>query len=131
MEIDTISYEETYSEVLKAVEWLSDQGFEHSKNRIGFYKRTIKELVKTYKTGSRETLNAAFPTYVNAVYEIFDLITIYHGLSNINDDELYDLLQKFLGGPVSYPDEDPSTSSNLGRNTAFQLENGVKSTVDP
>jgi len=121
MELDTISYEETYSEVLKSVEWLSDQGFEHSKSRMGFYERTIKELVKTYKTESRETLNGAFPKYVNTIYEIFDLITIYRGLSKIRDDELSDLLERFLGGPVSYPDENPSTSSNLGRNTAFQL----------
>lgn len=121
MEIDTISYEKTYSEVLKAIEWLSDQGFDHSKSRIGFYERTLKELVKTYKTESRETLKAAFPKYVNTLYEIFDLITIYHGLSKMRDDELSDLLAKFLGGPLSYPDENPATSSNLGRNTAFQL----------
>jgi hypothetical protein len=121
MEIDTVSYEETYSEVLKAVEWLSNQGFDHSKSRIGFYERAINELLKTYKTESTEKLKAAFPKYGNAIYEIFDLIDIYHGLSKVREDELSDLLRKFLGGPVNYPDENPSTSSNLGRNTAFQL----------
>lgn len=122
MEIDFISYEEAYSEVLKATEWLSDQGFDRSKSRIGFYERTIKELVKIYKTESSEKLNAAFSEYGNAIYEIFDLIAIYHGLSKVRDDQkLSDLLHKFLGGPVTYPDENSSTSSNLARNTAFQL----------
>jgi hypothetical protein len=121
MEIDIISYEKTYSEVLKVAEWLSSQGFEHWKTRIGFYERTIKELLKTYRSGSREKLIDEFPKYGNAIYEIFDLITIYRGLSKMKDPALSPLLEKYLGGPVTYPDEDAATSSNVGRNTAFHL----------
>jgi len=121
MEIDTISYEQTYSDVVKAVEWLAGQGFDYSRTRIGFYERTIKDLVNTYKTASREKLNDSFPKYGKAIYEIFDLITIHEGLGRVSDVAVPLLLEKFLGGPPIYSDERPATSSNLGRNTAFQL----------
>ena len=121
MEINTISYEESYSDVHKAVEWLARQGFDYSKTRIGFYERTIKELVNTYQTASREKLNGAFPKHAKAIYEIFDLIAIHQGLSRLSDAAVPPLLKKYLGGPETYSDENTTTSSNLGRNTAFQL----------
>lgn len=62
-----------------------------------------------------------FSTYVNLVYEVQELFSIYEGLSTLNDSAVSGKLKQFIKGPDVVTKENPNRSTNQARNIAFEL----------
>ncbi len=116
-------YEDVYNSIDDATVWLSEHGLEIDQTRIGEYKRAFKKFLEKYNS-YKFTLDEQkqfFSTYVNLVYEIQELVHIYQGLSKIHNSHLTERLRRFIKGPEIVTAENPSKSTNVGRNIAFEL----------
>ena len=118
---ETTPYETFAQDLDKALAWMQGLGVRYEPTRMGEYKRAIETLLKIYRSDDIDKMRSEYARIVTAMYEANDLITIHKGLAGKYDNEIRNHLAKYTKGPINYTKEIASTSSNVGRNTAFEL----------
>lgn len=116
-------YEDILNKFDRAIEWLRQCESPLEPTRINKYRKTINLLLNAYKKGTtRELLNKGkFPEIVSSFYEIREIIDIWHGLKEIDSEELRLRLKKLIKGPENIAYESVESSSNYPRNIGFEL----------
>lgn len=115
------TYDDLAESLFRALSWLNSIGIAHSRTRFGEYERALSALVETPEKERGVLLRNALPSLGNAIFEAYEIVDIYEALSGLYDHELTRHVRKLAGGPVTYFDERPETSSNLARNIGFEL----------
>lgn len=120
---ETTGYRELANGINEACEWLSDHGLDCPRTRVGEYKRHLNELADYWEQGKVDELLRLrdFSTLINSCHEASELSNIFKGLVSLADQSIVKKLQEFIKGPVSCLKENASSSSNRGRNIAFEL----------
>lgn len=101
-----------------AIEWLesyTNRGA--SRTRFAQYPKILTE----WKTGKRSLRDKDLLPILNATLDSFELIEIYQSLAGAELEGLSDKLVKYASGPILEMDEKSQNSSNLARNTGFEL----------
>ncbi len=98
-------------------------GLSHSKNRIGKYKHDIELLANAFVNNKlNELINErSFNRLCNSLFEVTELVIIYKGLKNIEDNSFLEKLRMFIKGPIYRLDETTSTGSHTARDIGFEL----------
>ncbi len=102
MKIPTETYEEKYSQYIKALQWLSDLGIKLDSGRTSNYEKVLKTWKDEYKTASIDQAKSVFVDFVSSVFEINDLIQIYKSFKNESVEDLsliIEKLKKAVNGP--------------------------------
>lgn len=114
------NYSDFAAKYNKAYEWFNSFGFKTPATRLGKYKKHIDELSKLYESKSLSTanFNAAFSDYIVAISETSELLRVYSGLSNIQEEELKSYIKFVLSGKSERPDPN---EFDPARDIAFEL----------
>ncbi|MEW8383996.1 MAG: hypothetical protein AB2705_22320 [Candidatus Thiodiazotropha sp.] len=120
MSLSTVKFNQIEEELNDAIEWLTSLGVVPNRGRFGLYNKTLQKLFRSHKE-DRNQGYSDFPKMANAIYEVFDLIEIHKGLSDISQDEISKLANFYQKGVEEYTKENPDKSGNMPRNTAFEL----------
>ncbi len=120
MSIHSVNYSQTEQELKDAIGWLKELGVNPNKGRFGLYHKAIKIVFSNFNNKQNSNDNE-FPKFVNAIYEVFDLIEIHKGVSNYGSEELVSLANFYQKGVKCYSEENTNKSGNKSRNTAFEL----------
>lgn len=115
----TTSYDDVAARLQAAVDWLESLGIAHEPTRLGEYRRAIDALTQAKDRST--ILRQQLPAINNAIYEAFELIDVHGALAGKYDDDIVRHLKQVAGGPATYSDENPASSSNRARNIAFEL----------
>jgi hypothetical protein len=100
-----------------ALNWLNDLGIDHSKTRIGNYRRNLDQLEKL-DISKAHLSGDTFDTAVEAA----DLVIIHKALGKRQDEVLRRRLKEFVKGPVHSRDEKPQAGSTYkARSTGLEL----------
>jgi hypothetical protein len=118
--VSRIKFEQIKNELNDAMEWLNSLGITPNNGRFCLYNKALCELFSNYKESKTNGFNN-LPKMVNAIYEVFDLIEIHKGLSNITQKEISKLAKFYQKGVEEYTNEKTKNSGNKARNTAFEL----------
>ncbi len=119
----TRDFGELAKDMAVATTWLADMGYDYAKTRVGNYSKHLIEIAEYNKSGEMGKLlsKGNYFELITSLYEAQELVRIYQVFHAYDDSSLFKKLGYFIKGPRSYVDENPSTSSNLARNTAFEL----------
>ena len=131
---ETISFGTFANDLDNAVSWLQNVGIRYAPTRLGEYKRAIETLLKIYTSDDVKKMRDEYARIVTALFEANDLILIHKDLAGKFDGKLRARIEKYAKGPVNYTEELTSSSSNIGRNTAFELlvmSKLVKAGIEP
>ncbi|MDE0853904.1 MAG: hypothetical protein OSA97_05735 [Nevskia sp.] len=103
--------------------WLKSQGTPSpSEGRFTFYRSVLDDLANSYKTASKEDVEAKFSTYADVLFEANDFILTYRGLSHGKHPGLKKRLERLIGGPQRRDMERSEDGSSVrARNTGFEL----------
>jgi hypothetical protein len=116
------TFAELEQALIAASKWLASRGANVRTRRIGRYMRLMRQLVVAHETKNFSALNGRGPEIAAALYEAHDVISIHRAFSRgAHADSVAERILQACSGPVSYTDENPSTSSNAARNFAFEL----------
>lgn len=104
----------------KAVDWIRGYNSRVDATRLSQYLKTIQEIV------AAPDLKARFddPTFQRALEALLaggELHFIHRYLAASQDADLQQKIRDFAKGPYFQQDEDAANSSNLARNTGFEL----------
>ena len=115
------TYDALAAEFRAAVAWLHGLGVSYERTRIGEYERAIEALRAAFKASNFDTMHKQLLRFLNALFEVHDLIDIHKNLAGRFDVELAHHIESYTAGPANYLDENVTTSTNLARNIAFEL----------
>ncbi|MEO6421367.1 MAG: hypothetical protein ABIR84_01420 [Candidatus Nitrotoga sp.] len=106
-----------------AVSWLASVGFPIARGRFAVYKKAIVTLATDFPThGWGDLSDAARRDMVcTTLLEVREMISIYRGLSGLDDPAATRDLNLYLKGPFSAVREMPHNASNRPRNIGFEL----------
>lgn len=119
----SLTFIEVKNRLKCALEWLEEAEIRVEHSRINAYHQSIKVLEHAYRTqrlaeiDDKETVKSL----LNAFCEASEICHIHKHLSTLGNSNLKAKLKQLVGGPISYPDENPSASSNTARNIGFEL----------
>ena len=121
------NYRSLATELDEVVNWLKSFGLKIDPTRIGAYGSHLNQVADATDKGTvEELLNAQGSSkLINTLSEANELVGIYQGLKSCSYPDLQHQLQKLAKGPVFHNDERSDTSSNLARNTVFELALGA------
>lgn len=120
MSIYSVNYSQIEQELESAIGWLKDLGVNPNKGRFGLYHKALKIVFSNFNK-KQDSNDNEFPIFVNAIYEVFDLIEIHKGVSNYDSEKLVSLANFYQKGVKCYSEENTNKSGNKSRNTAFEL----------
>jgi hypothetical protein len=118
-----LKFEELGEHFNKACAWMQEQGCPISATRISMYKKDLDELILNFRTLTSNTLltEGRLEAILHSMHEASELISVYRGLSSHSCGALAPKLKEMASGPKYGEQENPATSSNRARNTAFEL----------
>lgn len=122
VEVTSHTLNEIYSDCEAAIAWAASRGFPVERGRISTYRRTLAELIAQPEKGwgdLNESSNQA--RIANALLEVRELVSIFRGLSLLEQEATTKGLKHYIKGPFSPTEEMSSTSSNRARNIGFEL----------
>lgn len=114
-------YKEFAGDLGAAIDWFETLGVRYKPTRIGEYERAIEQLISTSSTAIQKKAPEDYWREITALFEAHDLLEIHNVLAGRFDVELRSHIETVAKGPANYIDENPATSSNVGRNIAFEL----------
>ncbi len=120
----SISFHDLAKEIEESANWLASYGLDYVRTRVGGYKKHLDEIADYCEAKRINELLSRhdLQSIANSVYEANELVCIYRGLTKITNTDLPEKLRDFIKGPKSYIQENTVSSSNLGRNIAFELD---------
>ena len=105
----------------RAVAWVRLFGIEPNPTRLGNYVRAANLLKSAYNNARMDVLASDLPVFNNMFYEVLEFVAIHKALAGKYDEHLSEHVRKMVSGPVVNTDEVPETSSNVARDTTFEL----------
>ena len=81
----------------------------------------MTEVVEVAEHRDLERANSRFGEFVNALFDAHELVLCWQGLSCLPPEMFTERLRKVSDGPACYDAERAATSTNLARNTMFEL----------
>ena len=118
---------ETYQQILDKLKdldsWLSGLGLSNRADRIRLHISNIRKLQEAYQNGTlrKLTKDRGNVQLMWSLVEGIEFSDVYIALRNYAPDVLQNKLRDALKGPLDPSAEIPSSSSNIGRNTMFEL----------
>ncbi len=109
----------------QACAWLENLGINYSRTRVGRYKDIFSALAKHQRAGTLSDFynEYTFEAWVNAVYEVAEIIRIFEGLTEINDPILIARIRDSLKSHELYVLD---THDRSGRDFSFELSTAAK-----
>ena len=95
----------------------------YNNSRIEEYTKDLSEIVQSFPQDQITKLNSSekHKNHLNTLYEVSQINHIYKALSQIDNDDFRDQLNKMISGPISSLHETIISSSNEARNSQFEL----------
>jgi hypothetical protein len=114
--------QELVAELEAAFGWLHSLGIRYEATRFANYAATIKKYAEAFEAAIRNgSGEIPISRAISAMFECNDLIQIHTHFPRQPHKNLVESLYKFVSGPRSYVEENPSTSSNAARNFGLEL----------
>ena len=106
-----------------ALNWVAAFGFAIDRGRHGDYRRTVATLLRHFpeKGWGDFTDKGHRERVCTALLESRELVSVYKGLSGLDESASVGNLIHYVKGPSLPTDEQASTSSNRARNIGFEL----------
>lgn len=122
-EITPHTLQEIAADYESAVAWLTSAGFHVERGRLAEYKKIVATLATDHPTLGWGDLSdpARREMVCTTLLEVRELISIYRGLSGLNDPAATQDINLYLKGPFSPVLELPHNASNRPRNIGFEL----------
>lgn len=116
----TQSYVEASKQLDKVCDWLETLGVNYSPTRVGKYKEIFSRLAAYQAENNFDGFFECVPfeEFVNAAYEVAELVRMYEGLNGHNDPDLVARLREALKGHELYLLDNQGRS---GRDFSFEL----------
>lgn len=121
MVIVSESFEAVYERYAAAQKWMEGLGVTLGSGRTAFYERILGYWKDAYQVASTDEVRAAFPDFVNSIFEVFDFNSIYEAFRDVPAAQLAAIaekLKKGVNGPINSADETPA--STTARNFLFE-----------
>ena len=122
-EITPHTLQEIAADYGAAVSWLASMGFAIERGRLAEYQRAIATLATDFPTHGWGDLSDPVrrDLVCTALLEVREMISIYRGLSGLDDPAATRGINLYLKGPFSPVREMPHNASNRPRNIGFEL----------
>ena len=122
-EITPHTLQEIAADYEAAVSWLAAVGFPTERGRLAEYRKAISTLATDFPAhGWGDLSDAARRDLVcTTLLEVREVVSIYRGLSALNDPAATRDIKLYLKGPFSAVREMPHNASNRPRNIGFEL----------
>jgi hypothetical protein len=116
-----ISFDSLADDLRRSLIWIEDAGIITSPTRLAKYRTLMDEVIEVAELRDLDRANEGFTKYVGALFEAHEIVQCWQGLGNLPAARFKQRLRDIVSGPVWYSDENSRTSSNLARNSAFEL----------
>ena len=122
-EITPHTLQEIAEDYEAAVSWLASAGFPIERGRLAEYRKAVDTLATDFPAhGWGDLSDAARRDLVcTTLLEVREMISIYRGLSGLDDPAATRDIKLYLKGPFSAVCEMPHNASNRPRNIGFEL----------
>jgi hypothetical protein len=125
--LEILDSEHVLAEFDAALQWLTSLSIRVDSTRLAHYRGGLEALSRAIDRGDPTgVLKQSVPSdWGNTALEAIELIPIYRAFGKRTDPEIASRLRQIVSGPLAYPDESESTSSDRARNIAFELHLGA------
>lgn len=117
----TISFDSLAQDFEATISWIEEHQVFVAPTRLLRYRTLIREVIDVAERRDLKQAEDRYRVFLNALYEAHELVQIWHGLRNQKFSYFAQRLRDVVSGPEFYVDERATSSSNLARNTAYEL----------